>query len=85
MLQPIINFCFEVAAARRTTPKRTACVDGSCIASDFCDCDGLLVQSCVRPVCVAFATGPDEFSKQGSYRLNDLKGRDIRRRVLTLG
>ncbi|WP_298913155.1 SDR family NAD(P)-dependent oxidoreductase [uncultured Roseobacter sp.] len=40
-----------------------ACVDGSCIARDFCGCDGLSVQSCVRPVCVAVATGPDEFRK----------------------
>ena len=62
-----------------------SCVDGSCIASEFYDCDGLSVQSCVRPVCVAVATGPDEFRKQGSYRLNDLGGRDIRRSVLTLG
>ncbi len=60
-------------------------VDGSCIARDFCDGDGLSVQSCVRPVCVAFATGPDEFRKQGSYRLNDFGSRDIRRSVLTLG
>ena len=37
------------------------------------------------PVCVAFATGPDEFRKQGSYRLSDLGGRDIGRSVLTLG
>lgn len=51
----------------------------------FCDCDGLSVQSCVRPVCVAIATGPDEFRKQGSYRLNDLGGRDIGRSVLTVG
>ena len=62
-----------------------SCVDGSCIASDFCDCDGLSVQSCVRPVCAVVAAGPDEFREQGSYRLNDLKGRDIRRSVLTLG
>lgn len=31
------------------------------------------------------ATGHDEFRKQGSYRLNDLGGRDIGRSVLTLG
>ena len=62
-----------------------SCVDGSCIASDFCDCDSLSVQSCVRPVCVAVATGPDEFREQGSYRLNDLEGLDIHRCVLTLG
>ena len=31
-------------------------------------------------ICVAFATGPDEFREQGSYRLNDLGGRDIGRR-----
>ncbi len=54
--------------------KRMSCVDGFCIARDFCDRDGLSVQSCVRPVCVAFATGPDEFRKRGSYRLNDLWG-----------
>jgi hypothetical protein len=27
----------------------------------------------------------DEFRKKGSYRLNDLKSRDVRRSVLTLG
>ena len=34
---------------------------------------------------MAVATGPDEFCEQGSYRLNDLGGRDIGRSVLTLG
>ena len=73
----------DAALAQAENPR--SCVDGSCIARDFCDCDGLSVQSCVRPVCVAFATGPDEVRKQGSYRLNDLGGRDLGRSVLTLG
>jgi hypothetical protein len=65
----------RLAAVQRITPFRdrlNACVDGSCIARVFGDCDGLSVQSCVRPVCVAIATGPDEFRKQGSYRVYDL-------------
>jgi len=31
-----------------------------------CDCDHRSVQSCFRPLCVAIATGPYEFRKQGS-------------------
>ena len=86
MYNCIHRFELELAARRRGEPNRPmSCVDGSYIASDFCGCDGLSVQSCVRPVCVAIATGPDEFRKQGSYRLNDLGGRDIGRSVLTLG
>jgi hypothetical protein len=72
MLRPIANVRFEEAAPQRRNRMRMSCVDGSCIARDFCDCDGPSVQSCVRPVFAAVATGPDEFREQGSYRLNDL-------------
>ena len=65
---------FGDAAPQRRRARRRSCVDGSCIARDFYDRDGLSVQSCVRPVYVTVATGPDEFRKRGSYRLNDLWG-----------
>ncbi len=68
----LVNIRFWEAALQHLDHWLKACVGCSCIASDFCDCDGLSVQSCVRPVCVAVATGHDEFRKQGSYREYDL-------------
>ena len=57
----------------------------STVVCPACLCGGCHWPSLSGHCCAMPCRATEEFREQGSYRLNDLKGRDLRRSVLTLG